>query len=224
MRADPVRFEMNGLFFSVPADVFDKSSLMKCWGHGAYGSVRGCTKTHQDKKRFYDKKTGREVLGYCQSKNDPPFLIDGTRLNFDNLNKEGLEIVLEPYNHPEVTVQLHELIITRAGDYALRNYCQQRNSEIRMFGNPVSIVCREDKRPKEYRTQSRLCSFRGLIGIRVKIVQNKRFKEQELPKQYWDLYIREIETLLSGFLEDIPDSQYPEICDKYKKKSNGRKS
>lgn len=204
-RADPVRFEINNILFEMPADDFTRGSLTQCWGLG-WGTYRGCTSS-QKEKTFKDEK-GQITRGYCQSEDDHPFKITYTRLR-------NIDFILKTENMPQLPVHINEILIQHATKSTMKSYCEKPKSKIKFFNNPVSFECTRDTRPKEYNSGSKLCSFKGFIGDKIRIYLNERFVESELPKEYWPTYVSELEKIIKDYISNIPNKNFKDFCKKY---------
>lgn len=212
MRADPVRFVINDILFSVPTNVFGRGGLLQC-DYDAFGRQKNCTKNHQSAKSFKTDKG--EVYGLCQAKDDPPFLITWTYLRFGKNKNDGSHFTLKAEGKPPINAKIEELIINNDTVRIKKEICKHP-SEIKFFGNPVIIECTEDRRDPKYKVSGRLCSFTGLIGSNIKVYQNQRFEEDKITMEYWPAYTEQLEKLMRTYLPTVPSEGYPRFCEKDK--------
>ena len=219
-RADPVRFSINDIEFRVPADYFDLQDITRCWGEGFYGYVRGCSKNSQSKKEFINSTSKRSNFGYCQGKDDDPFLLDRFKFKLDEYHNENSIFRLTAINKPEIRVNLPHIILDETSHATQREYCTERGQEeqIKIFGNPVFVTCFE--KILETGKEEALCSYRAKIEDKVDVLTNEYFKISDIPPEYWLSYFGNIENLLQNILVEKPKPSYPEMCKKFKAKRN----
>ena len=204
--ADPVRIRINSKEFTIPADYFDNQSLSWCWGF-----YTGYCTDSQSRKNFHESNAGKETTGFCQKDSDSPFVLKGINLFFERYTKNALKIKLSAVGLPVRNYELKNISLMHMQRWSISDYCKKANdSSPKIFGNPIIFDCYESV--GDGLLENKRCTIKGIVDDDVYFFQTGSFSIDELPVEYWESYVKEIEDMINGIILEEPKSSYPQIC------------